>query len=119
MAANKQLLKFIKQARERGFDDYQVREPLLRRGWPADEVERAFFHLKPRYKFKNKINIFVDSDVLKIIEKRAKKNMFTLPEQIEDILRRSCIRARGIAGEKEKLDDMLITLFSRRQRGNR
>ena len=117
MAADKQLLRFIKQARERGFDDYQIREPLLSRGWPIDEVEKAFFHLKPRYKFKNKINIFVDSDVLKIIEKRAKRNMFTLPEQIEDILRRSCIRARGIAGEKEKLDDMFIALFSRRQRG--
>ena len=38
MAANKQLLKFIKQARERGFDDYQIKEPLLKRGWPADEV---------------------------------------------------------------------------------
>ena len=117
MAANKQLVKFIKQARERGFDDYQIKEPLMRRGWPLDEVEKAFFQLKPRYKFKNKINIFVDSDVLKIIEKRAKKNLFTVSEQIEDILRRSCIRARGIAGEKEKLDDMLITLFSRRQRG--
>ena len=89
MAANKQLVKFIKQARERGFDDYQIKEPLMRRGWPLDEVEKAFFHLKPRYKFKNKINIFVDSDVLKIIEKRAKKNLFTVSEQIEDIVRRS------------------------------
>lgn len=86
---DKKLIKFIKEARKRGFDDFQIKEPLLKKGWPLEEIEKAFAFLKPKYKYKNKISIFLDSDILKRINKRAKRNMFTLSEQIEDILRRS------------------------------
>ena len=92
---------------------------MLKHGWPIDEIEQAFHSLKPSYRFKNKISIFLDSDILKIIEKRAKKNMLTIPEQIEDILRRSCIRARTLKQETEKLDDMFISLFSRKRYGKK
>ena len=115
--ANAALVKFIKEARRRGFDDYQIKEPLLTRGWPLVEVEKAFASLTPKYKFKNKVSVFLDSDILKLLEKRAKKNMFTLSEQIEDILRRSCLNTKKVHKEEEKLDDMFVKIFSRKSSG--
>ena len=112
---NRNLVAFIREARKRGFDDYRIRNPLLAKGWPLDEVEKAFVSLKPRVRFKNKVSLYLDSDVLKRLERRAKRNMFTITEQIEDILRRSVIN-HTVARSKEKLDDMLVTLFSRRKR---
>lgn len=114
---NKQLVRFIKQGRARGFDDYQLREPLLKAGWPVDEVDAAFGSFKQPLKFKNKICIYLDNDVLKVIEKRANRNLMTVSEQIEDILRRSAVNLKHTAPKPEKLDDMLITLFSRKRRG--
>ena len=113
--ANKNLVKFIKEARNRGFDDYQIREPLVKKGWTSEEIEKAFCVLKPKYKYKNKVSIFLDSELLKKLEKRADKNMLTLPEQIEDILRRSTLSLKKKSVE-EKLDDKLVALFSRKQR---
>ncbi|OIO80424.1 hypothetical protein AUJ84_03635 [Candidatus Pacearchaeota archaeon CG1_02_32_132] len=113
---NKQLVNFIKESRKRGFDDFQIRKPLMDNGWPIEEIENAFASLKKKPKFKNKICIYLDSDIIRVLEKRAKKNMFTLTEQIEDILRRSTINLRTSKQVIEKLDDSLIPLFSRRQR---
>ena len=113
---DKNLVKFIKEARKRGFDDFQIKEPLLKNGWQLHEIEQAFASLKPKIKFKNKIDIYLDSDVLKVLEKRAKKNMFTISEQIEDILRRSAIGAMKMRNETEKLDDMFLTFFSRKSK---
>lgn len=114
--ANTQLIKFIRTARERGFDDFQIKEPLIKKGWPIDEIECAFASLKPKYKFKNKISIFLDSDILKIIDKRAKKNLMTTSEQIEDILRRSCINLKNQdKNAKDNIDDMLVSIFSRKK----
>jgi hypothetical protein len=114
--ANKELINFIKEARRRGFDDWQIKEPLLKNNWPINEIEKAFCALKPKYKFKNKVSLFLDSEILKVIDKRAKKNMFTISEQIEDILRRSCLRLSSTKKE-EKLDDLLVSLFSRKKYG--
>ncbi|MEK6952622.1 MAG: hypothetical protein AABX29_06420, partial [Nanoarchaeota archaeon] len=111
---NKALVKFIKEARKRGFDDYQIREPLIKHGWPLEEIEKAFNFLKPKYKYKNKVSIFLDNEILKKLERRAKKNMFTLPEQIEDILRRSILSQRK-STQEEKLDDKFLAYFSRRK----
>jgi hypothetical protein len=108
------LLKFIKEARKRGFDDYEIRLPLLKKGWPHEEIEAAFAKLKPKYKFKNKITIYLDNEVIKHIDKRAKKNLFSLSEQIEDILRRSCLNLKK-SKKQEKLDDSFVALFSRRK----
>jgi hypothetical protein len=113
---NKKLVEFIKEARKRGFDDFQIRTPLIQKGWPFEQVEEAFAFLKPRYKFKNKVSIFLDTDTLKIIEKRAKKNMLNIGEQIEDIIRRSCIVQKNAGAKKpEKMDDLLVSLFSRKR----
>jgi len=115
--SNNQLVKFIKEARKRGFSDLQIKQPLLEHRWPVNEIERAFAYLQPKFKFKNQVCLFLDSEVLKILEKRANKNMFTVSEQIEDILRRSCV---GLKNKKvlydEKLDDKLVALFSRKKR---
>lgn len=120
MEPNKDLINFIKEARKRGFDDYEIREPLLQQGWPLSEVELAFNSLKRKAKvhidFKNRIEIYLNNDLLKLIEKRAKKNMLTLPEQIEDILRRSTLSLRKGKSPKEKIDDLLVSLFSRQKK---
>ena len=115
--ASSQLVKFIQEARKRGFDDLQIKKPLLEHGWPVNEIERAFACLQPKFKFKNQVCLFLDSEVLKILEKRATKNMFTVSEQIEDILRRSCVgmKRKNLAYD-EKLDDKLVALFSRKKR---
>ncbi|MEK6860839.1 MAG: hypothetical protein AABY07_02605 [Nanoarchaeota archaeon] len=112
---NKELVKFIKESRKRGYDDYQIREPLLKHGWPLNEIETAFAYLKPKYKYKNKISLFLDSEILKKLEKRANKNLFTLSEQIEDILRRSVLSQSLKSAKPEKLDDKFISFFSRRK----
>ena len=115
---NKELINFIKEARKRGFDDPRIKEILLQYKWPLDEIELAFSKIKfnKTPKFKNKVTIFLDSEVLKQIEKRANKSMFTISEQIEDILRRSAVNTKTTSKTKqEKLDDMFVGLFSRKQ----
>ena len=113
---NKKLIIFIKEARKKGYDDFQIREPLLKHGWPLNEVESAFNYLKPKYKYKNKVSMFLDSEILKKLQKRADKNLFTLSEQIEDILRRSVLSQRNsISKNPEKLDDKFIAFFSRKR----
>jgi hypothetical protein len=57
--------------------------------------------------------------LLKLLEKRARRNMLTLPEQIEDTLRRSCLSMKKKPLTSEKLDDLLVSLFSRRKRGKK
>src|SRR3989344_6407213 len=110
MNANKQLVQFIKKARQKGFDDIQIRTPLLKQGWPLDEIEKAFSSLTPKYKFKNQISVFLSNDILKIVERRAKRNMLSISEQIEDILRRSCLNSKKRIPREEKLDDKLVSL---------
>ena len=119
MKANAELVQFIRESRRRGFDDFEIREPLLKKGWPLDEIEKAFYVLKPKYKLKNKISIYLDSEVLKMIDKRAKKNMLTLNEQIEDILRRSCINMKKGTPRAVKFDDSLVAIFSRERKGRK
>jgi len=68
----------------------------------------------------SKITINIDDDVKKIISRRAKKNMFTLREQIEDILRKSAVRTKsGTSYGKIKVDDKLVAAFSRDRRGRK
>ena len=112
--ANSDLVKFIQEARRRGFNDYKIREALMSNGWTSNLIDEAFASIKPSIAYKNKVEIYLDSEVLKKISQRAKKNMFTLPEQIEDILRRSVVNVQGKSKKQEKLDDMLVGLFSRK-----
>ena len=131
--ANSELVNFILEARRRGFDDWQIREPLLKNGWLESEVQKAFLYIKQEqdrklkekkkydgkiiYKYKNSITIHLDSEVLKIVEKRAKKNMLTVPEQIEDIIRRSCVNTKKNSEAQDNVDDAFLKLFSRKTSG--
>ena len=117
---HKQLTDFINEARKRGFSDAQIKHALIEKSWPIEKIDKAFESLTPKFKSKNQVAIFLSDDLLNIIEKRAKKNLQTLPEQIEEILRRSCVTYKG--GKKlnqEKLDDTLVGLFSRRNTGRK
>jgi len=115
MAKNSKLAKFIKEARRRGYSDLQIRDLLLQNRWPLNQIESAFVSLTPKKKFKNQVTIFLDNEIIDILEKRSKKNMFTVSEQIEDILRRSCL-AKKRTPKEQKLDDALVALFSRRKK---
>jgi hypothetical protein len=123
MVPNNNLIKFIKEARKRGFDDYSIRTPLLKQGWPEAEVECAFAALKRKARehtsFKNKVVIYLDNDLMKMIDRRAKKNMLTLPEQVEDTLRRSCISLKNKPSVSQKIDDLLVSIFSRQKRNGK
>ena len=63
------------------------------------------------------ITIDLDEDVKKIIGKRAKKNLMTLREQIEDILRKSAVRTKSGTTTSFKVDDRLVGMFSRQRKG--
>ncbi len=62
------------------------------------------------------ITIRLSDKEIKLLKKRAKKNLLTLTEQVEDIVRRSCINSRKIAPFSDKIDDKLVGLFSRKVR---
>ena len=65
------------------------------------------------------ITISLDEEEAKILEKRAKKNFLTVKEQIEDIVRRSCIAASKPSRRPIRIDDRLVGIFSREQRGRK
>ena len=65
------------------------------------------------------ITISIDEDEKKILQKRAKKNLMSLREQIEDILRRSAVRTKKGGYKAIKVDDRLVHAFSREKRGRK
>ncbi len=67
-----------------------------------------------------KLTINLDENEIKILNKRAKKNFLTLKEQVEDIVRRSCIMSVGRSKKSViKCDDALVGVFSRERRGRK
>ncbi len=66
-----------------------------------------------------KLTVFIDEEEIKILKKRAKKNLLTLKEQVEDIIRRSCINSKKTSYAPMKTDDALIEVFSRRKVGRK
>ena len=65
------------------------------------------------------ITIDIDEEVHKIISKRAKKNLMTIREQVEDILRKSAVTTKNKASNAiDRVDDTLVSVFSREKRGN-
>lgn len=115
---DKNLINFIVKARKIGYSDLQIKELLLKNNWTRNKIDSAFDFFNPKFKSKNQVCIFLDKEILKKLEKRAKKNMFTIPEQIEDILRRSCVMGKSSVS-KEKIDDLLVQCFSRSRRGRK
>jgi hypothetical protein len=110
------LIAFIKEARRRGFGDYDIRKALVNHNWPEKEIEKGFVFLQPKFESKNQISLFLSDELLDALDKRAKKNMCTVSEQIEDILRRSTIsQTKKNPSIDEKLDDTLVSIFSRRR----
>lgn len=65
------------------------------------------------------ITINIDEAEKKIIEKRAKKNLMTLREQIEDIIRKSAVRTKSGTTTAFKVDDVLVHAFSRHKKGRK
>lgn len=65
------------------------------------------------------ITIRLSDDEVKLLKKRAKKNLLNLREQVEDIIRRSCINSKLIKTYDEKIDDKLVGIFSRQTRGRK
>lgn len=110
------LIEFITEARKRGFTDKQIIAPLLQTGWTMKMINEAIKELHPKPKLKNQVCIFLSDEILEALEKRAKKNKFNLQEQIEDILRRSCINKSTSVKSEKNIDDLLLTCFSRAQR---
>lgn len=133
--SNPELLKYIRECQALGYDDWQIREELMKNGWQIEDVAEAFLQIRyeenqklkkkvrtPRGKvvehYKNTISVHLDSEVYNLIEKRAKKNMFTVEEQAADILRRSTINQKNQKSiADEKLEDKFIKLFSRKNVG--
>lgn len=128
---NQKIVEFILECRKRGFDDWQIKEPLIHHGWSEDIVNEAFQSLanekekdkkttKNKEKIKNAVTIYLDDDLVKIIDARAKKNMMNFNDQVEDILRRSCLSIKKQKSIVDKdLDDKFIGLFSRRNTGRK
>ena len=116
MAIDKKLIKFIVEARKRGFSDREIKTPLVEKGWLERDIDKAFESLN-KIERKIRIEISLQESVLKIIEKRAKKNLLSFEEQIEDIIRRSAVNVKfkKFPGP-EKIDDLLVSIFSRRRR---
>ena len=66
-----------------------------------------------------KITIQLDDEEVKILEKRAKKNFLTLKEQVEDIIRRSCISSSKRIYTTIKVDDKIVHIISRERKGRK
>ena len=65
------------------------------------------------------IPVKFEKELTKEIEKRAKKNYLSMPELIEDIVRRSMISYAGGIRRTLKIDDKLVAMFSREKRGRK
>ena len=62
---------------------------------------------------KKRVSIELDSKIISKLERRAKRNAFSLKELIEDIIRRSALSSR-ISSISGKSDDSLVEIFSRK-----
>lgn len=69
---------------------------------------------------KKQISIYLDEDLIKALDKRAKKNFMTLREQINDILIRSMANY-GKTGRKyaEPEVEKMVKIFSRKKPGRK
>jgi len=67
-----------------------------------------------------RVCVDLDDESAKVISKRAKRNHFTLEEQIEDILRKSAVRTKLNKTRRPlKVDDALVGIFSRQRSGRK
>jgi hypothetical protein len=60
------------------------------------------------------ITISLNDEEYKLLKSRAKKNLLTIKEQVEDIIRRSCLTYKKSSSLTTiKTDDRLVEIFSR------
>ncbi len=64
---------------------------------------------------KKSVTIELDERVVSKLQKRAKRNMLSLREMIEDIVRRSAMLSGGTSTSGDS-DDALVGIFSRKTR---
>ena len=66
------------------------------------------------------LTVDLNESLLKALKLRAKKNLLTPKEQAEDIIQRSMLsyKAQGTLSD-HKIDDSLVSIFSRQRHGNR
>ena len=66
------------------------------------------------------IKIDIGEDIQKILSKSDKKNLLTLREQVEEIIRQSAVITKsGSSTSDDKIDDTLVGVFSRSRKGRR
>lgn len=66
-----------------------------------------------------RISIEITDEEIVILEKRAKHNLLTLKEQIEDTVRRSAVNYNSGKSRRIKVDDPLVDVFSRQKSGRK
>ena len=133
MEINQDLLKYIAECRKLGVEDYEIRIPLVENGWELSEIQEAFEEFKKQeerakkkrvtsnnkvvYVYKNSMTIHLSEEVFTAVSKRARKNMLTPEEQVEDIVRRSCVNTKNKNTVVDNVDDIFLKLFSRKNCG--
>lgn len=63
---------------------------------------------------KSSLTIFLDNNLKKELEKRAKKELMTVDELVYDIIRRSVVSYKGNTTVIDNVDDKFLTFFSRK-----
>ena len=125
MEVTLELLKFIEEARNRGFSDEEIRKALAKNNWPDELISQGLNEVKSSEPIKTglkkeTITINLDESVMIVLKKRAKKNLLNCQQMAEDIIRRSCVSSgKTISGVPEKLDDLLVAVFSRKNSGRK
>jgi len=66
-----------------------------------------------------KLTIDIDNNVFRLVMRRAKQNLLTSREMVEDIVRRSMLSWRGGTRTRFKVDDKLVGIFSRERTGRK
>jgi hypothetical protein len=64
------------------------------------------------------ITVNLSEEELKLLKRRGKENYLPVKEQIEDIVRRSCISYKK-KGREIKVDDKFVNIISRSRRGRK
>ena len=80
---NKELVNFILKVRRIGYGDLEIKKLLSSHGWPTSLIKEGFLDIKEqsnKIKTKQQVNgkvktfTYLDKDIIKNLESRAKKN---------------------------------------------
>ncbi|NCN98816.1 hypothetical protein COU62_03590 [Candidatus Pacearchaeota archaeon CG10_big_fil_rev_8_21_14_0_10_35_219] len=67
-----------------------------------------------------RISIYVDEKMMRALKKRAKDNLLSVREMVEDIVRKSMVSyMKRWRRRRIKVDDILVQAFSRDGRGKK